>query len=71
MKTVDVGLSIFGRLHHFPSLPSQALGRLHQLKVLGHTLVVEFARDHENVTILKDPPVTDGYVHFFVSEYFR
>ncbi|XP_031439754.1 RNA-binding region-containing protein 3 isoform X2 [Clupea harengus] len=39
---------------------AKALSRLHQLKVLGHTLVVEFARDHENVTILKDPPVTDG-----------
>ncbi|XP_041924320.1 RNA-binding region-containing protein 3 isoform X1 [Alosa alosa] len=39
---------------------AKALNRLHQLKVLGHTLVVEFAREQESVTVLKDPPVTDG-----------
>ncbi|KAL2085565.1 hypothetical protein ACEWY4_018885 [Coilia grayii] len=38
---------------------AKALSRLHQLKVLGHTLVVEFARDQETVTVLKDPPVTN------------
>ncbi|XP_055038732.2 RNA-binding region-containing protein 3 [Misgurnus anguillicaudatus] len=39
---------------------SKALNRLHQLKILGHTLVVEFAKDQDNVTVLKDPPVTDS-----------
>lgn len=41
------------------SFPMQALNRLHQLKILGHTLVVEFAKDQDNVTVLKDPPVSD------------
>lgn len=39
---------------------SKALNRLHQLRILGHTLVVEFARDQDNVTVLKDPPVSDS-----------
>ncbi|XP_061095748.1 RNA-binding region-containing protein 3 isoform X2 [Conger conger] len=38
----------------------KALTRLHQLKILNHTLVVEFAKDHESVTTLKDPPVSDS-----------
>ncbi|XP_063062200.1 RNA-binding region-containing protein 3 [Engraulis encrasicolus] len=38
---------------------AKALTRLHQLKVLGHTLVVEFAKDQETVTLLKDPPLTN------------
>ncbi|KAG9351079.1 hypothetical protein JZ751_024969, partial [Albula glossodonta] len=37
-----------------------ALTRLHQLKILNHTLVVEFAKDHENATILNNPPVKDS-----------
>ncbi|KAM9839304.1 RNA-binding region-containing protein 3 isoform 2-T3 [Aulostomus maculatus] len=37
----------------------KALTRLHQLEILGHTLVVEFAKGENNVTVLKDPPVTD------------
>lgn len=36
---------------------SQALSRLHQLELLGHTLVVQFAKGQDNVTALKDPPV--------------
>ncbi|KAJ8278014.1 hypothetical protein GJAV_G00082810 [Gymnothorax javanicus] len=38
----------------------KALTRLHQLKILNHTLVVEYARDRECVTTLKDPPVSDS-----------
>ncbi|XP_030624657.1 RNA-binding region-containing protein 3 [Chanos chanos] len=38
---------------------SKALTRLHQLKILGHTLVVEFAKDQDNATVLKPPPVSD------------
>jgi len=30
------------------SLHPQALNRLHQLRILGHTLVVEFAKDQDN-----------------------
>ncbi|KAL4616837.1 RNA-binding protein 40 [Arapaima gigas] len=39
---------------------AKALSRLHQLDILGHTLVAEFAKDQENVTLLKDPPVSDS-----------
>lgn len=61
---------VFSRLHYFLCLPSQALNRLHQLKILGHTLVVEFAREQESVAVLKDPPVTNEYVqHFLVSQH--
>ncbi|XP_051543231.1 RNA-binding region-containing protein 3 [Myxocyprinus asiaticus] len=42
------------------TLASKALSRLHQLRILGHTLVVEFARDQDAVTVLKDPPVSDS-----------
>ncbi|KAG7487526.1 hypothetical protein MATL_G00024440 [Megalops atlanticus] len=38
---------------------TKALTRLHQLNILSHSLVVEFAKDQENVTVLKDPPVPD------------
>jgi len=41
------------------SLHPQALNRLHQLRILGHTLVVEFAKDQDSVSVLKDPPVSD------------
>ncbi|XP_067107858.1 RNA-binding region-containing protein 3 isoform X1 [Osmerus mordax] len=39
---------------------AKALRRLHQLQVLNHTLVAEFAEDHEHVTVLKDPPVSNS-----------
>uniref|UniRef100_A0A3P8X8H1 RNA-binding region-containing protein 3 n=2 Tax=Esox lucius TaxID=8010 RepID=A0A3P8X8H1_ESOLU len=39
---------------------AKALKRLHQLQILNHTLVVEFAKEQEHVTVLKDPPVSDS-----------
>ncbi|XP_051738482.1 RNA-binding region-containing protein 3 [Ctenopharyngodon idella] len=39
---------------------SKALNRLHQLRILGHTLVVEFAKDQDSVSVLKDPPVSNS-----------
>ncbi|XP_040023188.1 RNA-binding region-containing protein 3 [Gasterosteus aculeatus] len=55
-----------GRLKHaaFATYRSEksaakALSRLHQLEVLGRTLVVEFAKNQDHVTVLKDPPVSD------------
>uniref|UniRef100_A0A8C5UGB4 RNA-binding region-containing protein 3 n=1 Tax=Malurus cyaneus samueli TaxID=2593467 RepID=A0A8C5UGB4_9PASS len=44
----------------------KALSRLHQLKLLGHTLVVEFAKEQESVQVLSQPSVSDKckrYVH--------
>ncbi|XP_078147518.1 RNA-binding region-containing protein 3 isoform X1 [Centroberyx gerrardi] len=38
----------------------KALSRLHQLQILNHTLVVEFAKGQDHVTVLKDPPVSDS-----------
>ncbi|XP_029004240.1 RNA-binding region-containing protein 3 [Betta splendens] len=38
----------------------KALSRLHQLEILDRTLVVEFAKGQDNVTVLKDPPVSDS-----------
>ncbi|XP_072234530.1 RNA-binding region-containing protein 3 [Leuresthes tenuis] len=59
-----------GRLKHaafatFKSekLATKALSRLHQLEVLDQTLVVEFAKGQDNVTVLKDPPVSDSDKH--------
>ncbi|KAI3355101.1 hypothetical protein L3Q82_017973, partial [Scortum barcoo] len=56
-----------GRLKHaaFASFRSQksaakALSRLHQLEVLNHKLVVEFAKGQDHMTVLKDPPVSDS-----------
>ncbi|CAL1596585.1 unnamed protein product [Knipowitschia caucasica] len=40
------------------SLAAKVLTRLHQLNVLGHTLVVEFAKGLDDVVELKDPPVS-------------
>ncbi|XP_041670183.1 RNA-binding region-containing protein 3 [Cheilinus undulatus] len=37
---------------------TKALSRLHQLEVLDCTLVVEFAKGQDSVTVLKDPPVS-------------
>ncbi|KAL7887728.1 hypothetical protein AOLI_G00054490 [Acnodon oligacanthus] len=39
---------------------SRALKRLHQLRILGHTLVVEFAKDQDNVAVLSSPVVSDS-----------
>ncbi|CAJ1081875.1 RNA-binding region-containing protein 3 [Xyrichtys novacula] len=39
---------------------AKALSRLHQLEVLDRTLVVEFAKDQDHVTVLKDPPVSNS-----------
>lgn len=39
---------------------AKALTRLHQLEVLGHTLVAEFAKGQDHVTVLKDPPLPDS-----------
>ncbi|CAK6951970.1 RNA-binding region-containing protein 3 [Scomber scombrus] len=54
-----------GRLKHaaFATFRSEksavkALSRLHQLEVLDRTLVAEFARRQDDVTVLKDPPVS-------------
>ncbi|XP_019130361.2 RNA-binding region-containing protein 3 isoform X2 [Larimichthys crocea] len=54
-----------GRLKHaaFATFRSEksaakALGRLHQLEILDRTLVVEFAKGQDHVTVLKDPPVS-------------
>ncbi|XP_069007493.1 RNA-binding region-containing protein 3 [Embiotoca jacksoni] len=56
-----------GRLKHsaFATFRSEksaakALGRLHQLEILDQTLVAEFARGQDHVTVLKDPPVSGG-----------
>ncbi|XP_034717735.1 RNA-binding region-containing protein 3 isoform X1 [Etheostoma cragini] len=63
-ETVRV-FSNTGRLKHaaFASFRSEksaakALSRLHQLEILDHTLVVEFAKGEDHVTVLKDPPVS-------------
>ncbi|XP_044196183.1 RNA-binding region-containing protein 3 [Thunnus albacares] len=54
-----------GRLKHaaFATFRSEksavkALSRLHQLEILDHTLVAEFAKNQDHVTVLKDPPVS-------------
>jgi len=44
----------------------KALSRLHQLKLLGHTLVVEFAKEQDRVQLLSQPSVSENckrYVH--------
>ncbi|XP_047424679.1 RNA-binding region-containing protein 3 isoform X3 [Mugil cephalus] len=60
-------LSNRGRLKHaaFATFRSEksaanALSRLHQLELLDRTLVVEFARGQDHVTVLKDPPVSNS-----------
>ncbi|XP_053478212.1 RNA-binding region-containing protein 3 [Ictalurus furcatus] len=40
---------------------SKALWRLHQLRILGHTLVVEYAKDQDNFVVLKSPKVSDRF----------
>lgn len=58
-----------GRLKHaafatFKSekMAAKALSRLHQLQILDRTLIVEFAKGQDSITVLKDPPVSDGHV---------
>lgn len=44
----------------------KALSRLHQLKLLGHTLVVEFAKEQDSVQVLSQPSASEKckrYVH--------
>lgn len=49
-------------LNQFKSLRvCQALSRLHQLELLGHTLVVQFAKGQDKFTVLKNPPVLPRY----------
>uniref|UniRef100_A0A1A7Z3I1 RNA-binding region-containing protein 3 n=1 Tax=Iconisemion striatum TaxID=60296 RepID=A0A1A7Z3I1_9TELE len=59
--------SNWGRLKHaafatFRSekMAAKALSRLHQLEILNRTLVVEFAKGQDNITVLKDQPVSDS-----------
>ncbi|XP_036934873.1 RNA-binding region-containing protein 3 isoform X2 [Acanthopagrus latus] len=59
-----------GRLKHaaFATFGSEksaarALSRLHQLEILDRTLVVEFAKGQDDVTVLKDPPVSNSGKH--------
>uniref|UniRef100_A0A3P9IRQ0 RNA-binding region-containing protein 3 n=1 Tax=Oryzias latipes TaxID=8090 RepID=A0A3P9IRQ0_ORYLA len=42
------------------TLANKALTRLHQLEILDQKLVVEFVKGQDNVTVLKDPPVSDS-----------
>ncbi|KAM6343672.1 RNA-binding region-containing protein 3 isoform 1-T2 [Alca torda] len=60
-------LSDHGRLKHtaFATFPSEnaavkALSRLHQLKLLGHTLVVEFAKEQDSMQVLSQPSVSEN-----------
>ncbi|XP_010142553.1 PREDICTED: RNA-binding protein 40-like, partial [Buceros rhinoceros silvestris] len=48
----------------FATFPSEnaamkALSRLHQLKLLGHTLVVEFAKEQDSVQVLSQASVSE------------
>uniref|UniRef100_A0A8C8R8X2 RNA-binding region-containing protein 3 n=1 Tax=Pelusios castaneus TaxID=367368 RepID=A0A8C8R8X2_9SAUR len=59
-------LSDQGRLKHtaFATFPNEnaavkALSRLHQLRLLGHTLVVEFAKEQDNVHIFSQPSLSE------------
>uniref|UniRef100_A0A8C3LI11 RNA-binding region-containing protein 3 n=1 Tax=Chrysolophus pictus TaxID=9089 RepID=A0A8C3LI11_CHRPC len=68
-------LSDHGRLKHtaFATFPSEnaavkALSRLHQLKLLGHTLVVEFAKEQDSVQVLNQPSLSDKCKRYPVKE---
>ncbi|XP_074858424.1 RNA-binding region-containing protein 3 [Carettochelys insculpta] len=59
-------LSDQGRLKHtaFATFPNEnsavkALSRLHQLRLLGHTLVVEFAKEQDSVNVLSQPSLSE------------
>lgn len=42
----------------------KALSRLHQLKLLGHTLVVEFAKEQESAQVLSQSSVSDKHKRY-------
>ncbi|XP_051789177.1 RNA-binding region-containing protein 3 [Erpetoichthys calabaricus] len=55
-----------GRMKHtaFANFESEfsafkALGRLHQMKILSHTLVVEFAKDQDSIHLSNQPAISD------------
>ncbi|XP_053101981.1 RNA-binding region-containing protein 3 [Hemicordylus capensis] len=59
-------LSDYGRLKHtaFATFPNentaaQALARLHQLNLLGHTLVVEYAKDQDSARALSQSSLSE------------
>ncbi|KAM9775478.1 RNA-binding region-containing protein 3 isoform 1-T2 [Syngnathus typhle] len=59
--------SNFGSMKHtaFATFPSEkaaekGLARLHQLEILNRKLIVEFAEGQDNLTVLRDPPVSDS-----------
>ncbi|XP_077591985.1 RNA-binding region-containing protein 3 [Stigmatopora nigra] len=59
--------SNFGRMKHTAfatfcneKAAEKALSRLHQLEILNRRLIVEFAKGQDNITVLKDPPVSNG-----------
>ncbi|OXB81519.1 UNVERIFIED_CONTAM: hypothetical protein H355_004425 [Colinus virginianus] len=53
----DVFPLLFLSFFHYYHL--KALSRLHQLKLLGHTLVVEFAKEQDSVQVLSQPSLSD------------
>lgn len=48
---------------------SKALSRLHQLKLLGHTLVVEFAKEQESAQVLSQPSVSDKRKRYVQNDF--
>ncbi|KAL7984866.1 hypothetical protein Chor_003436 [Crotalus horridus] len=68
-------LSDYGRLKHtaFATFPNenaatQALSKLHQLNLLGHTLVVEYAKDQDSGLAISQPPEKDKSLEEPVKE---
>ncbi|XP_032073949.1 RNA-binding region-containing protein 3 isoform X2 [Thamnophis elegans] len=68
-------LSDHGRLKHtaFATFPNenaatQALSKLHQLNLLGHTLVVEYAKDQESDFAISEPSEKDKSLEEPVKE---
>ncbi|XP_013929649.1 PREDICTED: RNA-binding protein 40 [Thamnophis sirtalis] len=68
-------LSDHGRLKHtaFATFPNenaatQALSKLHQLNLLGHTLVVEYAKDQESGFAISEPSEKDKSLEEPVKE---
>ncbi|XP_054837478.1 RNA-binding region-containing protein 3 [Eublepharis macularius] len=59
-------LSDYGRLKHTAfatfaneNAATQALSRLHQLSLLGHTLVVEYAKDQDSIHVVSQSSVSE------------
>ncbi|KAG2461339.1 RBM40 protein, partial [Polypterus senegalus] len=54
-------LKYFGALsvRVFSDKGRMALGRLHQMKILNHTLVVEFAKDQDSIHLSNQPAISD------------